>query len=149
MNIDPSIWGPSAWNIFHYITIGYPDNPNDETKKSAYNFFMSLKNLLPCEKCRYNFNQHLQMYPLTDDILMSKDKLINWLIDIHNNVNKTTGKQIMSYYDAHNILMHPKRTIESFSNVFDNFMNLRTLTIVIILFLLILMIIIMKYCWSS
>jgi len=92
MNVDPGLWGPGLWKSLHYITVGYPDMANDLQKKNAYNLFSSLQSMLPCEKCRYNYTQHLKLNPLTDAILSSRTKLMNWFIDIHNDVNKSLGK---------------------------------------------------------
>ena len=97
MNFDPKLWGPHAWDFMHYITVGYPINPSDIVKKNAYNMFMSLKYLLPCESCRHNFTVHVDRRPLTDEILSSRDRLVNWLIDLHNDVNAAGGKKLVSY----------------------------------------------------
>jgi hypothetical protein len=71
MNIDPNIWGPHLWKSLHYITLGYPDNPDELTKNNTKNLFMSLKYVLPCAKCRFNYSQHLEKYPLNDLSLAS------------------------------------------------------------------------------
>jgi DNA-directed RNA polymerase subunit beta' len=41
-------------------------------------------------------------HPLTDEILSSKDNLIKWCIDMHNIVNESKNKPILSYQDAFN-----------------------------------------------
>lgn len=105
MNINPNIWGADTWHFLHYVTIAYPVTPSDRIKQHARNLFESLEYLLPCEKCRYNFGQHMQQRPLTDAILSSKTLLIRWLIDIHNDVNMTLGKSPMSYENAINTYM--------------------------------------------
>jgi len=145
MNIDPKIWGPSSWKFMHYITMGYPEQPSEEVKRSTYNFFTSLKDLLPCEKCRYNFGYHLQRHPLTNDILSSRSKLINWLIDIHNDVNASTGKPILTYDQALEIYMNPGGT-EPFSGLVSSVTNMdgRLLTVLITIFLIIIIIILVK-----
>lgn len=142
LNIDPKIWGPSSWNFMHYITIGYPERPNDEIKKNTYNFFMSLKYLLPCEKCRYNFNRHLEKYPLTNDILSSKDKLIDWLIQIHNEVNISTGKPAMARNQIMETFMNPIQYPNSICNIIDS----RILTIIITITLIIIILIVLRFC---
>ena len=38
--------------------------------------------------------------PLTDDVLSSRENLVKWGIDIHNIVNASKNKPIMSYSDA-------------------------------------------------
>ena len=39
-------------------------------------------------------------FPLTDYILSSRDTLLKWTIDIHNEVNKSIGKKILDYNEA-------------------------------------------------
>lgn len=95
--MKPDIWGPHAWIFLHSITLDYPDNPTENDKKNFSAFFNSLGYVLPCTKCKLNFKTHLEKYPLTNNALSSKTKLIKWLIDIHNEINKINNKPIMSY----------------------------------------------------
>jgi predicted RND superfamily exporter protein len=95
--MNPSYWGPHAWVFLHCVTMNYPSYPTKNDKDNMKNFFYSLKNVLPCDKCKYNFGTHIKEIPLTDNILSSKKKLINWLIDIHNSVNKMNNKPTLTY----------------------------------------------------
>ena len=101
--MDPNVWGPHAWIFLHSITLNYPLNPTKKDIKHYYNFFTNLKYILPCDKCRYHYTQNLIKYPLTNKILLSKKNLINWLINIHNSVNKLNNKKIYSYNQVINI----------------------------------------------
>ncbi len=103
--MQPEIWGPDAWSFLHTITLEYPDVPTNADKNNMKNFFISLENVLPCIKCKMNFGKHLISHPLNNNVLSSKTKLVKWLIDIHNEVNKMNGKQIMSYEDALKIIL--------------------------------------------
>ena len=40
--------------------------------------------------------------PLTEEILNSRNKFIYWLVDMHNIVNESKNKPILSYQDAFN-----------------------------------------------
>ncbi len=105
-NIDPILWGKHGWIFLHYITLAYPDKPDIETQQKYKNFFINIiGTLLPCESCRFNYKRHLSELPLTDDILASRDKLIYWLVDVHNIVNEETGKRKISYDEFNNIYM--------------------------------------------
>ncbi len=95
--MEPKIWGPEAWFFLHTITLEYPNKPTNVDKNNMKNFFVSLEHVLPCSKCKLNFGKHLIKHPLNNEVLSSKTKLVKWLIDIHNDVNKINGKQIMSY----------------------------------------------------
>lgn len=95
--MNPDIWGPHAWIFLHTITLAYPQNPTYVDKSNYKLFFNNLGSILPCDKCKIHYKENLQTFPLTDDILDSKDKLVKWLINIHNNVNKRNNKKMMSY----------------------------------------------------
>lgn len=92
-NINPAIWGPICWKMLEHILSAYPDNPTREEADSMYNFITAFGQVLPCEKCRANFESHLEKYPLSDEVLSSNKNINIWLINIHNEVNATTGKQ--------------------------------------------------------
>lgn len=105
IDLSPEIWGPNGWFFLDSICLSYPLNPTNETKKSYKSFFYLLPKMLPCDKCRDHFNQYITKYPLDDNILKSKNNLILWILNAHNNVNKINGKnmitleQFKQYYD--------------------------------------------------
>lgn len=127
--MNPVIWGPSGWKFLHIITMCYPDNPNLDDKNNMYNFFYSVKDVLPCQKCKDNFNEHLRIHPLNDKVLSSKEELVKWLIDIHNIVNKQNNKKELSY----------EKAIESIKNDNNPVVNWKyVMGVFIVLFLVIL-----------
>ena len=99
VSIKPSIWGPHGWKFLHYVSLGYPSNPTEEDKKNYKNFYNSLQHILPCAKCDHNYSHNLIKYPI-DNHLSSRDSLVRWVIDIHNQVNNETGKREYTYEEA-------------------------------------------------
>lgn len=98
--VSPEEWGPHIWKSIHYITMGYPKNPSNKIKNIYRDFLISFKYVLPCSMCANHYKEHLEKYPLTDDVMSSKENLMKWGIDIHNEVNKMKGKGILSYDNA-------------------------------------------------
>lgn len=98
--MNPSRWGPHGWFFMHSITFTYPTNPTQSDKDNMKNFFLSMKEVLPCEQCRKNFNKHLKKFPLTSKVLSSRYNLSLWLVHIHNQVTKITGGRLMTYEQA-------------------------------------------------
>lgn len=107
-NMDPKKWGKYHWGMIYCVIINYPDNPTDEDKKVILEFYRLLQSLLPCENCRYHYGSYLVKYPLTDNILSSRSKLLNWTIDINNEINRRLGKkeytveEVINYYTKSN-----------------------------------------------
>lgn len=99
--INNKIWGPVYWRMFHYITLTYPTKPKEENKLFIKNFFTEIiPNILPCPICRNHYKENLTINPLTDDILEIKLKLVIWLINMHNYVNKQLNKEELTIEDA-------------------------------------------------
>jgi len=94
--MNPKFWGPGAWIFLHSITMNYPKEPTEQDKHAHHQFFKSLEHILPCEKCAYNYSNNLKKIPL-EAALDNRDKLIRWLISIHNEVNKETDKPTYTY----------------------------------------------------
>ena len=96
----PDVWGPHGWKFIHYITLGYPSRPTEEDRNKYFNFFMSLAEVIPCSVCGNHFKQHLEITPLDDEALSSRDELMKWTSAMHNHVNLRNGKKIYSIRDA-------------------------------------------------
>lgn len=94
--MNPKFWGPHAWIFLHSITLNYPKEPSDEDKKIYVKFFEDLQYILPCEKCSYNYRRHLKDYPIKD-ALETRETMVQWLINIHNEVNKELNKPLYTY----------------------------------------------------
>jgi len=103
MTLNPKVWGPHGWFFMHSITLAYPDSPTKEDKENIINFFNSVGKVLPCHKCRKNFKKHSAKLPLTDKIVSSREELVKWLIDFHNEVNEVTHKPKLSYEEVMDI----------------------------------------------
>lgn len=91
VNIDPKLWGPSGWIFLHSITMAYSTNPTKDEKENMKSFFYSLRHTLPCSTCRTNYANSLSKYILTDEVLATRDTLVNWLINIRNDSEKSNA----------------------------------------------------------
>lgn len=99
--MNPEVWGPPAWTFLHSVTLAYPDNPTDTDKTNYEKFFTSLQPILPCAKCSQNYYRHLQEDPISNH-LENKKSLVNWLINVHNKVNSTNDKRVLTYNEVMN-----------------------------------------------
>jgi len=94
-----SIWGPSLWHTLHTISFNYPVNPTDEQKQNYLNFFIGIKNILPCGTCRINYEKNLKQIPITLKTLKNRKTLSKWVYNIHELVNKMLNKKSNLTYD--------------------------------------------------
>ena len=100
--MNKNIWGPSGWLFMHSISFQYPENPKEEDKNNYRVFFESLKNTIPCPKCREHYSENLKQNPIQ---LNSRDELIQWVIDIHNAVNEKNSKKIYSRQEVEKLYL--------------------------------------------
>ena len=114
--MNPKFWGPHGWYFLHSITMHYPKNPSEQDKLIYFNVFKSLENVLPCEKCAYHYSKNLEKLPL-EPALESRDTLVRWLISVHNEVNKETGKREYTYEEVIDEYTHKMNNIDSDSTL--------------------------------
>ena len=151
-NISPDIWGSSAWIYLHYVTLSYPDNPTDKERHNMHNFFSMVKETLPCDKCRQNFNNHLRNNPLTENVLSTRYNLVNWLLNMHNEVNVSMGKSTMSYDDLINMYLkggnpnNKKTELETYCGYGMTSRGCIIITVIILLIIMLVLIIKIKNC---
>jgi len=98
--MEPNIWGPAGWTFLHSITFQYPEDPTDIDKRKYYTFFNSLKNVIPCPTCREHYETNFEKIQIR---LNNRQELIEWLIDIHNEVNSSSGKKEYSYDEVYQL----------------------------------------------
>tara|TARA_B100000700_G_C14935924_1_gene804277 strand:- start:375 stop:788 length:414 start_codon:yes stop_codon:yes gene_type:complete len=129
--MNNNIWGPSAWLFLHSVTFQYPEEPTMADKENYKHFFNSLQNILPCPKCREHYQKNIQEFPIQ---LNSRDELIQWLINIHNNVNKLNNKDILSYEDVKKVYLNSYNySIEKDESVESNMTFILAIILVILI----------------
>ena len=97
--MHPSLWGPQMWYILHIVSFEYPEHPTEYDKRIYHDFYTSLKDVIPCPECRKHYRDHITQYPLTPH-LDTRDTLIKWVIQVHNFVNSSLGKPVLSIQQA-------------------------------------------------
>lgn len=99
-----SKWGPVFWKFMHVASYNYPDKPTDMDKSMMKKIIGSYIYLIPCPSCRKHFIEKLQKTPLKLVHLKSKESVMRWVINIHNDVNKSLGKRIIQIDTAMKIV---------------------------------------------
>jgi len=94
-----AIWGPAIWHTLHTISFNYPINPTETDKNNYMKFFKSIGNTLPCKYCRDNFKINLQKVKLTKETMKNRKSVSKWVYNLHNHVNKMTGKPHYKTYE--------------------------------------------------
>ena len=133
--IDKNSWGEYLWHTIHFVSLGYPNNPSSNDKKYYKDFYVNLKNVLPCQECSEHYGENLKKYNI-DNFLDTKEKLFEWTVLIHNEVNRMLGKSEWSVKEAYNYYTNPFFNLKNSTRCFSN-----SYFIIVVLLILVLLII--------
>lgn len=101
-------WGPSAWHIFHTMSFNW----NEKNINIYIQFFNLIKNTIPCLVCYTNFKKKINSPNLSiNENCKSKEKMINWIIKMHNIINKSNQKKEYTLKEVENIYIKNNKVI--------------------------------------
>jgi hypothetical protein len=81
------------------MSFNYPVCPTPEQKTQYLTFITSLKNVLPCGKCRDNLSDNLIKFPLTLAHLKDRHTFSLYIFKLHEIVNTMLKKKSHLTYD--------------------------------------------------
>lgn len=124
--MDPEIWGPMYWNVFHHFAKHCSiTKKNKEQIKYFYNQFK-----VPCDDCQSKYDYIIKTFPI-DSFLESNDKLYTWTSIIHDMINEKLGKKKRNYLIKKNEI---KKGITKFPFYFFIFPSVMCFLFLILLF---------------
>jgi len=88
-----TVWGPSTWHLLHTMSFNYPVKPTCDDKRNYRDFVLSLRDVLPCGKCRENLCKNFKRLPLTMKSMQSRDTFSRYVYNLHEVVNKMLKKK--------------------------------------------------------
>lgn len=97
MNVNQ--WGPAAWKFLHAASFAVDEYPTKTDQKRISKFFETLPYMLPCKICRQHFLDFAQDQPIDTS---SRKTITQWIVNLHNNVNKLNKKRIVTYEEVEN-----------------------------------------------
>lgn len=87
--VETTYWGPGTWNLLY--SIAHECDIDNLCRDDFIEFLNILAKLLPCEECRGKFGDYLSNHPIGPE-----EKLKIWVNDLHNDVRRRLGKQVIS-----------------------------------------------------
>jgi len=89
--VDTSIWGPSLWKIIHIAAIR---SVSRDVIPLWRNLLDAMKSGLPCPDCSAHYNNWYRSHPLRFGLMPNsfQGTIARWVNDLHNDVNRRTGK---------------------------------------------------------
>ena len=103
----------------HFIALGYPNNPSNADKNNYKNFYENLVNVIPCADCAEHLKENLKSIPI-DTFLNTREKLFEWTVLLHNQVNKLLNRREWSIQEAHALYTDPYFNMKSNNKCLNN-----------------------------
>lgn len=101
-NLNKDIWGNAIWKLIHTLAKYLPEDPDDELKLIYWDMLKCLKQLLPCSMCREHLKKHMDKYNFKD-YFHNRDTIFLYGNILHNAVNVSLKKKLMSVQDAYDL----------------------------------------------
>jgi len=106
---NPLKFGPGTWYVIHTIA---KNATNEEKKYHFVTVMESIKNTLPCEKCRNHCLDYIKNNPIEAFWNVTNDGgeqigLFKWSWIFHNAVNKRLNKPLIDWDTAYNMYGEP------------------------------------------
>ena len=102
-----TIWGPGMWHFLHTMSFNYPEHPTKDDTQHYKDFIISIKDILPCGKCRINFHDFLKKHPLTNKHLKNRETFSKYVYTMHEFVNQNLNKKSnLKYEDVRQLYEH-------------------------------------------
>lgn len=117
--MNPSIWGPLAWNLFSDLCYHFDSlqNPQNNIKTNIRRVFEYFQFLLPCKHCRLSYKHYFILLPIVPFI--ESQNMTAWLWSIHELVNTKLEKKDRIDYPVYLRRMNAWTRIGSPQQVWD------------------------------
>uniref|UniRef100_A0A6C0KN64 thiol oxidase n=1 Tax=viral metagenome TaxID=1070528 RepID=A0A6C0KN64_9ZZZZ len=112
-----SEWGPHIWKTIHCLTIRIKDDHFEKLKPQLMNILSQICSNLPCPTCSSHASTYMRKYRFKH--INTKEQLIRFFYQFHNEVNKRLHKKNISYEDM--IKIHEK---VNFKNTLSTYYNI-------------------------
>jgi len=111
LSLNPDYWGPVFWEVMYLGAAGFSAKPTPNEKLGFRLFFDSLRYVLPCAKCRADYDQYLTTNPVTDKDLESRNALFAWVYGLHKHVSLKLQKPAFPTLEAMKYSFFPAQPV--------------------------------------
>jgi len=107
---SPNVWGQAFWFINHLGSVCAPKIIPYEKREKYWNFIDGLPEMLACGKCQKHARNFVEKHrPYKDIICSTRDNLVRFFVDFHNDVNKRNGKPMLDIESVYSLFSRPAK----------------------------------------
>jgi hypothetical protein len=86
----PAVWGPLIHNFLLLVAKAYPETPSAERQAAMKQYLFLTFLHLPCGDCT---NHAIRLFHRHPPDLSSRQSLLQYLVDMHNMINRRLNKR--------------------------------------------------------
>lgn len=107
---SPEVWGESFWFVVHLGSLNAPDVIPPEKQEKYWNFIDGLPEMLACQKCAHHARAWVEQHrPQKDKIVATRKALVQFYVDMHNDVNQRNKQPLLSVEEVERKFAGPVR----------------------------------------
>lgn len=112
-------WGPNAWRTLHAMSLSYPKAPTKNDKVNMKTLLFQFARFLPCKLCGEHFHEVLRQRIVSENstALDNRANFVNFVIDVHNEVNERLGKPVFSRHESYILITTSQCRKQTISNI--------------------------------
>ena len=105
---DPKVWSHSYWFMLHLGSISAPEMIPPSMRTKYWNYIEGIPVMIPCHDCAQHAQTWVDNHRVDrDQICSSRSNLVKFFVDLHNDVNRRTGKPIISEEQVYKMFSGP------------------------------------------
>jgi hypothetical protein len=106
----PEVWGESFWFVVHLGSMAAPEVIPAEKREKYWGFIDGVPEMLACKKCAEHARIWVEAHrPQKDTICASRENLVKFYVDMHNDVNQRNNQPILTLEEVKRKFSGPVR----------------------------------------
>jgi hypothetical protein len=98
LKLHSSTWGAGQWDSIFSVGFTFPDGASQGLKTKTKLWLTNMR--MGCLGCETKYGEALLKFPLTDDVFLSRQTLLTWMVSIRNYERVNRGVPALSFAEV-------------------------------------------------
>lgn len=98
LKLHSSTFGANQWDTIFSVGFTYPDGPSSGLQLRTKLWLQNMR--VGCLGCETKYNEALLKFPVTDDVVLSRQNLLSWMMSVRNYERSGRGVPAFSFAEV-------------------------------------------------
>lgn len=98
LKLHSSFWGPGQWDSIISVAMTFPDGASAGLKTKTKIWLQNMR--MGCLGCETKYGEALLKFPITDDVVMNRQNLLTWVVNLRNYERANRGVPALAFSDV-------------------------------------------------